>query len=276
MKGVVVAVMATLAIVPLFAEDVPAAKDAPAVKKEARKLTPEEREQAKAAYYKRSGGLCTGMTEGKRYLFLDVTSAGIDTDYERTFKQMEAGCNIRPLVERQPLNGQKPFDLAREVMKTRKDVAALTIFYEGGADDPIESVFPMERFALVNIAPYKTNDKVVFRHRMNAVLWRAFVFTAGGISTGTFDCVMKNVTGVKGVDALTAPVASPVFVQGIVNAAQKDFGFAMCRRGTYERACQEGWAPAPTNDLQKAIWERVRALPDKPIKIEFDPKTDAK
>jgi len=36
-------------------------------------------------------------------------------------------------------------------------------------------------------------------------------------------------------------------------------------------ACQEGWAPAPTNDIQKAIWNEVRQLPAKPIKIEFDP-----
>jgi hypothetical protein len=41
---------------------------------------------------------------------------------------------------------------------------------------------------------------------------------------------------------------------------------------TYERACQEGWAPAPTNEYQKAIWDEVRKLPAKPIQIKFDPK----
>lgn len=40
---------------------------------------------------------------------------------------------------------------------------------------------------------------------------------------------------------------------------------------SYERACQEGWAPAPTNEFQKAIWDSVRALPSKPMKIEYDP-----
>ena len=43
---------------------------------------------------------------------------------------------------------------------------------------------------------------------------------------------------------------------------------------TYKRACREGWAPTPTNDVQRAIWEKVHAIPDKPLTIEFDPKID--
>ena len=31
------------------------------------------------------------------------------------------------------------------------------------------------------------------------------------------------------------------------------------RRATYKQACLEGWAPTPTNDYQKAIWESVKA-----------------
>ena len=42
---------------------------------------------------------------------------------------------------------------------------------------------------------------------------------------------------------------------------------------SYHRACQEGWAPQPTNDAQKAIWEKVHSIPNKPMKIEFDPAT---
>ena len=43
---------------------------------------------------------------------------------------------------------------------------------------------------------------------------------------------------------------------------------------TYKSACQEGWAPEPTNDVQRTIWKQVHAVPDKPITIEFDPKKD--
>ena len=41
---------------------------------------------------------------------------------------------------------------------------------------------------------------------------------------------------------------------------------------TYKKACQQGWAPAPTNNIQQAIWNRVHAAPKNPMKIEFDPK----
>lgn len=40
----------------------------------------------------------------------------------------------------------------------------------------------------------------------------------------------------------------------------------------YSEACQQGWAPAPTNAIQKAIWDKVHAAPKNPMKIEFDPK----
>ena len=31
-------------------------------------------------------------------------------------------------------------------------------------------------------------------------------------------------------------------------------------------------APAPTNEFQKAVWDKVHAIPQNPMKIEFDPK----
>ena len=50
------------------------------------------------------------------------------------------------------------------------------------------------------------------------------------------------------------------------------FGVSKERRVPYRVACQQGWAPAPTNDYQKAVWEEVHAVPSDPMKIEFDPK----
>lgn len=39
-------------------------------------------------------------------------------------------------------------------------------------------------------------------------------------------------------------------------------------------AVEEGWGANPTNDVEKAIWDEVHALPDKPMQIKFDPKRD--
>ena len=33
------------------------------------------------------------------------------------------------------------------------------------------------------------------------------------------------------------------------------------RRTTYKVACEEGWAPAPTNDFQRAIFDATASAP---------------
>lgn len=48
-------------------------------------------------------------------------------------------------------------------------------------------------------------------------------------------------------------------------------GMAPATKGTYKKACQEGWAPEPTNEYQRVIWEKVKAeqseQPSNPLKI---------
>ena len=51
-----------------------------------------------------------------------------------------------------------------------------------------------------------------------------------------------------------------------------DYGVMPWQQTTYKRACKQGWAPAPTNDYQRIIWDKVHSTPKNPIKIEFDPK----
>ena len=59
-----------------------------------------------------------------------------------------------------------------------------------------------------------------------------------------------------------------------MNRLWKHFGVKKERRIPYRVAVQEGWAAPPTNDYQKAVWNEVHAIPDKPLTIEFDPKKD--
>ncbi len=51
---------------------------------------------------------------------------------------------------------------------------------------------------------------------------------------------------------------------------QKSHGVTQGKHTVYLVACQEGWAPPPTNEYQKAIWDKVHATPSKPIKITYD------
>ena len=40
-------------------------------------------------------------------------------------------------------------------------------------------------------------------------------------------------------------------------------GMTQRRKTSYKKACRDGWAPSPTNDYQKAIWEEVQAEREK-------------
>lgn len=40
-------------------------------------------------------------------------------------------------------------------------------------------------------------------------------------------------------------------------------GMTQRRKTSYKKACREGWAPAPTNDFQRAVWQAVQAEREK-------------
>ena len=48
---------------------------------------------------------------------------------------------------------------------------------------------------------------------------------------------------------------------GLYAAYLGALGVVPAETATYRQACREGWAPAPTNDVQRAIWDRYRAAP---------------
>ena len=141
-------------------------------------------------------------------------------------------------------------------------------------------VAPEDRWALVNVAQLRKGisedaaGKRLFAARCRGELQRAFCY-ACGCGSSQYKGNIMDVTEVGELDALNpdltvadAMVRCRTYLESI-NVTQPIVRF-------YSAAVQEGWAPAPTDTVQKAIWDKVHALPSKPIKIEFDPKTDTK
>ncbi len=48
-------------------------------------------------------------------------------------------------------------------------------------------------------------------------------------------------------------------VMGTAMSQAKAMGIGQVRRTTYKTACEEGWAPPPANEFQKAVAERIAA-----------------
>ena len=102
----------------------------------------------------------------------------------------------------------------------------------------------------------------------------------GAANSAYQPCVMRDIQSLSDLDEKPIAIISPEPLMRIDPTLRK-LGLAKTRRATYKRACEEGWAPAPTNDWQKAVWQKVKAeqseAPTKGIKIQFNKnKTKAK
>lgn len=124
-------------------------------------------------------------------------------------------------------------------------------------------------WGMVNIAPLKSDaaklDKRVAKE-LNRVL--AYMFGAGNSTQKT--SVMRSVAKPEDLDKIVNTWL-PFDTTMAVGNALGSYGMVRASRITYLMACQEGRAPAPTNEYQKVIWEKCKAeanaKPSNPIKI---------
>ena len=154
-----------------------------------------------------------------------------------------------------------------------KDKIGLTLRVCMGCKETPLVVMPDNAAATVNIAALSADkpSPEVLENRVCKELWRGLIYTLGGGNTYVQQCVMKQISSLPELDALPSRTACPdAFIR--VSESAKALGIQSARRVTYRQACKEGWAPAPTNDVQQAIWDEVHAIPATPMKIEFDPK----
>lgn len=134
-------------------------------------------------------------------------------------------------------------------------------------------VSPDEAWAAVNVAALAVDNPKsdVLAFRLRKELSRAFIFLCGGVNT-QYEKTPANYCGsLKDLDAIDMDEV-PADLIARFRTYTQGYGVTPTITATYKTACKHGWAPAPTNDYQKAIWDKVHAVPATPMKIEFDPK----
>ena len=135
---------------------------------------------------------------------------------------------------------------------------------------------PEEAWALVNVSKLKDgSDSATLATRTRREILRGFALAAGGIHAAQGDLLLQPVRKPSDIDKIKREEYG-VTLRKIFPLAFPYYGLTPWYETSYQKACQEGWAPAPTNEFQKAIWDKVHSIPSKPIKIEYDPKTDKK
>lgn len=228
------------------------------------------REAFKARFYSKTGGVLERKTtKGRRIAYLNMQSRVSDKAVAEVLETQNR--IVRRVITFERLEGM--FDIATvpEVMK-KADVAE-AIFI---VDDPVMPsllVAHESKWALINVAALASDksDQVILDERVRLEMWRALALLNGAGNSVMGKCVLKSVFKNSDLDALGAKAFSPEPLNKIFQHLDLT-DVAKRETCTYRKACEEGWAPAPKDDVQRKIWNEVRSIPQKPMKIEFDPK----
>lgn len=148
--------------------------------------------------------------------------------------------------------------------------AAAVILTDLGDGQPSILAAPDNNWAMVNVAALGNDAELAKKEAL-----RAMVMCSGGYLSQVPITLMgpfRNLKQVKAIPTDRLPADSVMKMKNYL----KEYGVEPYQVTVYMKACREGWAPAPTNEFQKAIWDKVHEIPTKPLKIEFDPKTDTK
>lgn len=149
--------------------------------------------------------------------------------------------------------------------------AVLRVVERAGA--PSILVSPEEMRGELNVARLleDTPSGGLLEKRFRKELWRAFAMTLGAGNSIYQPCLMRTITSVAELDAISLLQPCPEVLDKIQRTADEQ-KLSRRRIVTYRTACREGWAPQPTNDVQRAIWDEIHAMPTEPIKIKPEAK----
>lgn len=218
---------------------------------------------------KKTGGFLQQKAEGPLTLLVDGRAKPTLTVNE-VARLYKLGTHLDVNFDKKARGKECPLDFARKLMEDRKPLMVVVVV-DNEAKLPALSVFPEERIGIVNADRLKGgSDPSAPEMRVSKEMWRAMGFIGGvGFSAQENDMMQPYYTLAE-IDANMHPYIQPMNMAKM-QKMWKRFGVKKERRIPYIVACQEGWAPAPTNEYQKAIWERVTADkergPTNPLKI---------
>ena len=149
---------------------------------------------------------------------------------------------------------------------------SLSLFVVESPSLPALLAAPDDRWALVNVAKLKSEKEAFFKARVQKELSRAFSILCGAFASSFAQSLPGAVAKAEDLDRYVDP-SIPMDIIARFPAYARAFGVTPAVITSYRNACKQGWAPAPTNDVQKAIWDEMHALPSEPIRIKPETKT---
>lgn len=212
----------------------------------------------RAEYIAKNGGLVSKPLDGKVIRIVNAQTKVPVGIIEETRASIEK--EVRLYVEIVPGKSE-------ETYRPDEKAGAVVVLREAGSV-PTLLIAPEDGWAEVNVSKLNADGpkQDVLNARVQKELWRALGISLGASNSRYQPCLMRQINSLKDLDSNSLVVPSPEPFDSI-RAAGLTRGVSECVRMTYRRACEEGWAAKPTNDVQKAVWESVHALPTQPMKI---------
>ena len=197
------------------------------------------------------GGYVTQVNTGKVIRVINAQNAVPKEVLESVVKDIRIGISL-------PVNLESG-DSA-DVKSWFKEDTAAVVFVESSPGKPRILVAPEDAWGVLNTYPLTEDNPSpeVLALRARKELWRAAAMTLGASDSMYQPCLMQPVHSLKDIDGLIMESPSPEALNKMIANARK-LGVMRRYTTTYRKACREGWAPPPTNDVQKAIWEQVKA-----------------
>ena len=228
-------------------------------------LSPEEQSKVRAErMMKRFGGMLTKPNTGSGSVAYVNCTKSVSSDFlKKITKEIEDLLSIKIHVKESSITPQME-GMSKAVLKSGSEVA---IFIVENDLYPTLLVAPESEWAIINIAQLSKDnpDKVKLLQRITKQVWRSFGFLCGAADSQTVGCTMKPVSTLDELDGIGQYIC-PEPLPSIVSHL-KHLGVKPIVTVTYRQAVREGWAPPPTNEYQKAIWNKIHAMPTAPIKI---------
>lgn len=138
----------------------------------------------------------------------------------------------------------------------KEGTSAVVAIFDGGAEKPSLAVFPEDRVAVINASRLKPGDGqsgTLFEERLGKEIWRGVAFVLGGYAS-EHPCALKAVDSLATLDNECLHMTCPPVNFKAMDFARK-IGVAPYGPVPYGIAVRRGWAPPPTNDIQRAVWE---------------------
>ena len=156
--------------------------------------------------------------------------------------------------------------------KVKELGANVVVFIDDGENGGVSLLCaPENGWTIINssVITKDAKNEVFAAARLRKELMRGFFAATGAMNSRYPGTIMNYIGSPSDLDKLVEEIPVDMSMRTVDYLAK--MGVTPVQYTTYQRAVQNGWAPAPTNDIQKAIWERIKADkergPTNPLKI---------